>query len=231
MKFAGMFLLVAMLQFAPAYVREGDRVEQEFRNYRDRLTRYFEELRATIESEVSAAEASVLLRELENAPPPVGIYGYQMLPQIIEIPQPATPIRSFSYSWPITEGYIRTEASKLDRARRDLARVAGATRGEKLVMLSELADQYREFVKNQKTVDQYIEYNRFWQRSISESRGRYDRMTEIYRMVKSGSADTTSAIRDVLGKPQAPRYLRVRKQGANQVVLDVRVYTDIEDEA
>ena len=129
MKFAGMLALALLLQAPPAYVREGDRVEQEFRNHRDRLARYFEELRTTVESEVSAAEAAVLLRQLDNPPPHVGVYGYQMLPRIIRIPQPPTPIRSFSYSWPITQGYIRAEASKLDRARSDLARVAVAARG------------------------------------------------------------------------------------------------------
>ncbi len=108
------------------------------------------------------------MRQLEKAPPQVGIYGYRLLPRIIDIPQPPTPIRSFSYSWPITEGYIRAEGTKLDTAKSDLARVAVATRGEKLPLLTELAGRYREFVRNQGTVDQYIEYNRFWQRSIAE---------------------------------------------------------------
>jgi hypothetical protein len=231
MKFAGMLLLVALLQSSPAFVREGDRVEQEFRNHRDRLARYFEELRATVESEFSREEAAALLSQLETAPPLVGVYGYQMLPKIVEIPQPPTPIRSFSYSWPITEGYIRAEASKLERAKLDLARAAVTTRAEKLGLLTELAHRYREFVRNQKTVDQYIEYNRFWQRSISESRGRFDRMTEVYHMLKSGSPDVASAIRGVLGKPEPPRFLRVRRPSANRVVLEIRVYTDIEDEA
>jgi hypothetical protein len=230
MKLSGVLLLLALLQSSPAHVREGDRVEQEFRNHRDRLARYFDSLRPVVEKEVSPAEAEALLRQLESPPPPVGIYGYQMLPRIIHIPQPPTPIRSFSYSWPITEGYVRAEAAKLERATSDLARVAVASRGEKLSLLTELANQYRELVKNQKTIDQYIEYNRFWQRSISESRGRYDRMTEIYWMLKSGNPGTASAIRDVLGKPDAPRHIRIRRQGANHVVLHVRVYTDIEDE-
>ena len=53
-----------------------------------------------------------------------------------------------------------------------LARVSGASNG-KLGLLSELVDRYAELVRDQSTVDQYIEYNRFWQRSIAESRSRY----------------------------------------------------------
>src|SRR4030095_3899286 len=90
---------------------------------------------------------------------------------------------------------------------------------------------YRELIRNQGTVDQYIEYNRFWQRSIAEERKQYDRMTQVYLALKSGNPDTAATIREVLGKPQAPRFLRVRRVGSNRVVLQVRVYTDIEDDA
>ena len=230
MRLAAILLVTALLQGAPPYVREGARVEQQFRSYRDRLTQYFEDLRMTAQREVSAEEAATLLRQMEKAPPPIGIYGYKMLPRIVEIPQPPTPIRSISYSWPVTEGYIRGESEKLDRARSDLARVAGTPIGEKLGLLRELVDRYRESVRNQTTIDQYIEYNRFWQRTIADSRSRYDRMTEVYWMMKSGNPATAAEIRDVLGKPKAPRFIRVRRQGSNRVVLQVRVYTDIEDE-
>src|SRR4029434_9163505 len=98
MKIAGILHLVALLQGPPAYVREGDRVESQFQAYRDRLTRYFENLKTTIDREASAEEAAALLRRLEAAPPTVGVYGYQMLPRITDIPQPRTPIRTFSYS-------------------------------------------------------------------------------------------------------------------------------------
>jgi hypothetical protein len=153
-----------------------------------------------------------------------------MLPRIIDIPQPPTPIRSFSYSWPITESYIRGEDVKLDKARTDLSLAAGVTAVEKTKRFSELVAQYRELIRNQGTVDQYIEYNRFWQRSIADSRRHYDRMTQVYWALKAGNPDTSAMIRDVLGKPQAPRFIRVRRTG-NRVVLQVRLYTDIEDDA
>jgi hypothetical protein len=98
-------LSIALIQTQPAHVREGQRVELQFHGYRDRLTQFFEELRTTIQRDTSPEDAATLLRQLEKAPPAVGIYGYQMLPRIVDIPQPPTPIRSFSYSWPITESY------------------------------------------------------------------------------------------------------------------------------
>jgi hypothetical protein len=230
MRAPALLISLILLQAAPAYVREGDRVEQQFHAYRERLTGFFDNLRTTIDRELPREEGAGLLRQLEKAPPPVGVYGYNLLPRIIDIPQPPTPIRSFSYSWPITEGYIRGEDTKLDSAKADLARAAVAAPGEKQSLLAGLAARYREFVKNQGTVDQYIEYNRFWQRSIAESRDRYDRMTQVYQELKAGNPDTAATIREVLGKPQAPKFIRVRRVGSNRVTLQVRLYTDIDDD-
>jgi hypothetical protein len=230
MKTVAALLSLVLLQAQPAYVREGNRVEQQFHGYRDRLAQFFEDLRTTIRRDVSPDQATALLRQLEKAPPPVGIFGYRMLPRIVDIPQPPTPIRSFSYSWPITESYIRGEESKLDRAKSDLVRLAPVTRAGKPERLSEIVSQYRELIRNQGTVDQYIEYNRFWQRSIAEDRRQYDRMTQVYAALKSGNPDTAATIREVLGKPKAPSFIRVRA-GSNRVVLQVRLYTDIDDDA
>jgi len=229
MRTVGVLLLLGLLQGIPAYVREGNRVETQFHGYTDRLTSYFRTLRATVEREASPEEAAALLRKLETPPPKAGIYGYQMLPKIVEIPQPPTPIRTFSYSWPITEGYIKGEDGRLDRAKADLARIAMVSRAEKLPLLTELIDQYTELVRNQKTVDQYIEYNRFWQRAIEERRARFDQMTQLYHMMKTGNPDTAGTIREALGKPDAPRFIRVNRS-PNQVTLLIRIYTDIADD-
>src|SRR5689334_21393141 len=107
----------------PAYVREGDRVEQRFREQRDRLNAFFQELRATVQRELSPVEAPVLMRRLQTAPPATSVWGYAMLPRIVEIPQPPTPISTFSYSWSVTEGFVNGETSKLDDAKGILARV------------------------------------------------------------------------------------------------------------
>jgi hypothetical protein len=231
MRTAAALLSLTLLQAQAAYVREGDRVEQQFRAFREQLAQFFEELRTTIQRDVPPREAPLLLQRLEKAPPPVGVFGYNMLPRVVDIPQPPTPIRSFSYSWPITESYIRGEETRLDRAKSDLLRVAAVSQEEKPARLSNLVDQYRELIRNQGTVDQYIEYNRFWQRSIADDRRHYDRMTQVYQALKSGNPDTAATIREVLGKPKAPRFLRVRRTGSDRVVLQARIYTDIDDDA
>jgi hypothetical protein len=215
----------------PAYVREGDRVETRFREHRDRLTRFFQELRTSIERDAPPADAAALLRQLQDAPPQTNVWGYQLLPRIVDIAQPPTPISNLTYSWAVTDGYIAGETTRLDRARSDLGRVTVVSPNEKLSLLKELVPQYREMLQNQRTVDQYIQYNRFWQREIATDRPRFDRLTQVYNMMKSGNPDTADAIRKVLGKPEAPRFIQVRRQGAQAVTLLVRVYTDIEDDA
>jgi hypothetical protein len=221
----------AKSQDRPAYVREGDRVEQRFRAHRDRLTLFFQELRAAVQRDAPASEAAPLLRRLQDAPPQTNRWGYQMLPRIVEIAQPPTPIANFSYSWGVTDSYVTGETTRLDNAHADLARLTVAGANDKLPLLADLVTQYREMVKNQRTVDQYIQYNRFWQREIAEDRPRFDRLTQVYTMMKSGSPDVAEAIRGALGKPKAPRFIQVRRQGSRSVTLQVRVYTDIDDDA
>jgi len=215
---------------APAYVREGDRVEKRFREQRDRLNSFFQDLREAVQRGAPASEAPNLMRQLQTAPPPTNVWGYGTLPRIVDIAQPPTPVSTFTYSWSVTEGYVSGEGIKLDRARSDLARVAVVDPAEKLSLLGELIAQYRDLLKNQRTVDQYIQYNRFWQREIAENRSRFDKLTQVYNMMKSGNPDTADAIRKVLGKPQAPRFVRIRKDSSKSVTLQVRVYTDIDDD-
>src|SRR6185436_4683457 len=103
---------VGQVNPGPAYIREGDRVEQKFRAYRERLDGFHKTLQNMI-----ARDLPLLLPELEGAPPQPVVFGYQLLPRIVEnAPAEHKPVMSFSYSWPITEGYIDGEGIKLDRA-------------------------------------------------------------------------------------------------------------------
>lgn len=229
MKAAAALLSIALIQSQSAYVREGDRVEQQFHSYRDRLAEFFDGLGTAIRRDLPPDQATALLQQLEKAPPRIGVFGYGILPRIVDIPQPPTPIRSFSYSWPVTESYIRAEETRLDRAKADLAKAAGSDT-DRNKQFSELVNQYRDLLRNQETVDQYIDYNRFWQRTIAGDRKHYDRMTQLYWTLKDGSPDTAATIREVLGKPHAPRFIRIRRPDSKTVVLQVRLYTDIEDD-
>jgi len=213
-------LAIGQTQDIPAYVREGERVEREFRAYRDRLANFYGMLREAV-----AREAPGLLHCLQDAPPQPVVYGYQLLPRIVRDPQApeSAPVRTFSYSWPITQGYVDGESEKLRRIENEFGRVAGAD-------FSRMIEEYQTLVANQRTIDQYVQYNRFWQRAIAMDRARFDQLTRLYEMMKSGDPEIGSAVAEVLGRPETPASVRVIRS-AGGADLRVPVYTDIEDDA
>jgi hypothetical protein len=211
----------------PAYLTEGDRIEQQFREYRDRLERFFGSLR-----EVVTQQMPQLLPELRDRPPETAVYGYQILPVIIpDLPTPSEPVSTFSYSWPITAGYVNGETIKLSHAEEALAGATKASDAESQQRLPGLVREYRSLVQNQRTIDQYVQYNRFWQASIAADRQRFDRLTAIYDSIASSQQGAAAeAIIEAVGKPEPPAFIQVRKEGNNRTVLRVPLYTDIEDD-
>lgn len=201
-------------------------VEQNFRLFRDRLAAFFLVLRSTVE-EVEPE----LLAEINDPPPEPIEYGYQILPPIVAPPNSGLsgdrPPQARSYSWPITQQYVDNENERLARAE---SRLSDAARTRDLSALAELVDQYRLLVDNQKIIDQHVQYNRFWQRTVAEDRPRFDRLTELYKSMVNGDPDIVRTIREALGQPTVPSFLRVdRSRG--EVVLRLPVYTDILDGA
>jgi hypothetical protein len=218
---------VAPPQSPPAYVREGDRVEQEFRAYRDRLEKLYTSLQSTVER-----DAPALLPELREAPPQPVIYGYQLLPRIVDNSPPGSRrVTTFAYSWPITRGYISGEGIKLDRTEEEMLLASRSTGVAKSALLLSLIGSYKSLLDNQRVIDQYIQYNRLWQRTIAENRPRYDELTKVYNILQNADANTAAAIRQVLGQPLVPTAIKVVTDEANhRIVLQVPVYTDIEND-
>jgi hypothetical protein len=228
----GIVLTLAAVQnpptaIPPAYVREGDRVEQRFRAYRDRLEQFHTVLLTTIQRDIP-----LLQSELREAPPQPVVYGYQLLPRIVDNAfGEARPVTSFTYSWPITRGYIDGEGIKLDRAEAEMQLAEKATGVAKSTLILSLIGSYKSLLDNQRVIDQYIQYNRLWQRTIAENRPRYDELTKVYNLVQVADADTAAAIRQVLGQPLVPSSINVVTDNENhRVVLQVPVYTDIEND-
>ena len=209
-----------------AYVREGDRVEELFRSFRNQFDQFYRSLRSAVERETPS-----LLPELQDAPPEPVVFGYQLVPRIVDSQGAANapPITSFSYSWPITQSYIENEGVRLARAQQDL-RQLGETDGDNSAALTKLIRDYRNIVTNQGTIDQYIQYNRFWQRSIAQDRSRFDQMTRVYEVLKSGQPAAAAAVQQILGKPDVPSFVKTVRSGVDRVLLRVPLYTDIEDE-
>jgi len=214
--------------FQPAYEREGDRVEQEFRAYQEKLTAFFASVRALNEQQ----PVTMQLPRLQDAAPAPILYGYGVLPRIVEAaPAGSAPsVASFSYSWPATETYIKNEEIKLDQAKTDLAGIGGASAEARTTIIANAGRDYRTLLADQRTVDQYIQYNRPRQPSIGQDRTRFDQLPKVYELLTSDRPDISLAIRDVLGKPSVPSFIHVNRQQPARVVLQVPVYTDIEDQ-
>jgi len=153
------------------------------------------------------------------------------LPRIVDAPPPAVPpISVFSYSWPTTDGYITGENVKLGYAEESLRNIAQISAESKSSVISDLIVEYRKLVANQRTIDQYIQYNQFWQRAIAQDRPRFDQLTKVYELLKSDDPDTAQAIREVLGKPDVPSFVKFDRLQPERVVVHVPLYTDIEDD-
>jgi len=216
----------------PAYAREGDRVEQEFLTYRDRLNAFFIALRAAIEQEATSTAIALPRLQQDEAPPLSATrFGYGILPRIVDVPVAGVPpVSVFSYSWPITEGYIAGENEKLRLAEAELQVLRDAPGDEKTKHISSLVREYRNLLINHRTIDQYLQYNQFWQQSIAQDRARFDQLTKVYELMKSDASDIAKAIREVLGKPDVPSFVSVDRSLPNCVILRVPLYTDIQDD-
>jgi len=214
------------------YAREGERVEQEFRTYRDRLNAFFIALRAAIDQAATSASISLPRLQQEDAPPPSATrFGYGILPRIVDGPVAGVPpVSVFSYSWPITEGYIAGENEKLRLAEAELQVLRDASGDDKTKHISSLVREYRNLLTNHRTIDQYLQYNQFWQQSIAQDRARFDQLTKVYELMKSDAPDVARAIREVLGKPDVPSFVSVDRSLPNSVILRVPLYTDIQDD-
>jgi hypothetical protein len=230
-RIAGLLLVVWMAQTgAPSYVLRGDQVERQFRLHTEQLDEFFVLLR-----EIVTGAAPELLPELdlEDPPPEPGVYGYQLLPPIVDELDAASreSVSTFSYSWLITQRYIEGETRKLGAARSDLLELRASDGTITLNVLEESIDGYRTLVDNLETIDQYLQYNRFWQRAIAEDRSRFDRLTELYEMLASDTPDANEALGEFLGQPEVPSYVDTDRSETGRTVLRLPVYTDIGDEA
>ncbi len=203
----------------PPYIAQGNRIERQFREYHAKLNVFYRKLRLAV-----LRDAPELAGLLEEEPPKPILYGYQLLPKLFDEPADTDQnhLASRSYSWPATEKYVRGEDIKLELANIQL--------DGSLEPLEKLAGTYRELVANEKTVDQHIEYNRFWQRAVAMDRGRYDRLTEIFNMLRQNDADVNRVIREALGTPDVPSFIRVARSD-RRIRLHVPIYTDIDDDA
>src|SRR5437870_11250236 len=79
----------------PSYEREGDRVEQEFRAYQEKLSAFFTLVRGLVDQQ----PVNVQLPRLQDTAPAAVLYGYGAVPRIVDAaPAGSAPyVDSFSY--------------------------------------------------------------------------------------------------------------------------------------
>src|SRR6516162_3313812 len=124
----------------PPYEREGDRVEREFQVYQEKLSTFFGSLRGLIEQQ----PVNVQLPRLQDLSPVPVSYGLGVLPRIVDAaPAGSGPsVGSFSYSWPVTEIYVRNEEVKLEQLKQDLEKIDNVTADVRTALITNAVREY-----------------------------------------------------------------------------------------
>jgi hypothetical protein len=190
----------------PDYLRRGDEVESRYRVYTTRLEKAYSALKSALRR-----ESPDLYAKLTPPPPRPVEYGYQILPRLIPDPpvsKSKQPPRaaSTSYSWPKTEQYIEWEFPKIEEMEEKLHILPKLSPAERRPVLEHMMKDYLVMDENQKLIDSHLQYNRFWQRAISEDKPRFDRLTELH-----DAAARRQAISDALElSPPGPEFVAER---------------------
>ena len=162
----------------PAYIQQGNQVQEHNQTYSKQLTGYYESLAIALRD--SAPELLSLL----EAPKPTQ-HGYQILPTIVSdvTPREHLRARSMGYSWPWTDRLIDRESREIMRSAAELQRVKGLNSSRSRAILERLALDYRRRRERQSNIDAHVQYNRFWQAAIAADRASYDRAMALHNEV------------------------------------------------
>lgn len=162
----------------PAYIQQGNQVQEHNQTYSKQLTGYYESLAIALRD--SAPELLSLL----EAPKPTQ-HGYQILPAIVSdvTPREHLRARSMGYSWPWTDRLIDRESREIMRSAAELQRAKGLNSSRSRAILERLALDYRRRRERQSNIDAHVQYNRFWQAAIAADRASYDRAMALHNEV------------------------------------------------
>jgi hypothetical protein len=215
---------------AAPYVTRGDQVDKRNREFVARLDRDHAELKRLIE-----LRAPALLPKLNPEPPKPAEFGYGLLPKILDSDYEqarkeadAPNQNGFStptYSWPRADVHydsIIKDAEKLEK-RLKLARLTSAA--EISAFLDSLIREYSGVEGGQRLGERIIQYNRTWQEMISKEIPRWDQLAKQYDDLLAGRRKWEEFAQAPIGRD----FFRVRHPKPGLSVLEVPMYTDIED--
>ena len=236
---------------APPYVQRGEDVQAIYTAFVDRLQRFYVRLRRAVER-----EAPELAPRLDEKPPAPLAYGYQRLPKLLPGRAESSPSRprSISFGWPRTQRIIDGQVARLAEAERVLDAVVPSAGTAPRAPLEGLIADYELLKRNQRTSEQHLNHNRFWQREVANNPSRFARLTQLHdavvereRLLAEAADDQASAearpaaiaraevLREQIQrgrpKPALPAYVRVTEPAPGNHVVHVPLYTDITDQA
>ncbi len=188
------------------YAVRGRRVEEAYRRYVADLNAFREKL----VDELKRASMDVE-KELEEQRAPVP-YGYQILPKIVpdgSRPEKQSALVPDSFSWTRTERFISGEQTKIVSAAQ--------------LEVREKVSRYRDFIRNQKLIDEHLQYNWFWQKAIEDDKPRFDRQTATLDAILQGKRDVGRSA------PRVPSFIRIVPTEPHSWLVHIPVYSDITD--
>lgn len=167
----------------PPFQKRGDEVEASYHAYTARLAKDHGLILTTLGKEAPRL-AKKLIRE---APQPVPV-GYQILPKLTGDDPQIMAMRftgpvAVSYSWGKTQAYINWETSKVEELEEKLNILPKLESKDREPVLAKIVEDFVGLEGDQKTVDEHLQYNRFWQKAVAEDRPRFDRLTILHDMV------------------------------------------------
>ncbi len=194
---------VAAAPVKPPYILRGDEVEKKYEAYTRQLAHGYGVLKKYLKE-----QAPDLYKKLSPEPPKPVPYGYQLLPLLTrdapfaerrDVPH-AT---STPYTWGRTALFIDWEIPKLEELEEQLNGAQKVAPKDRRSIYERWAKEYPELENNQRLVDNHVQYNRFWQRTIAEDRPRFDRLTLLHDMVLQ-----RQALLDAMNSKTEPEFRR-----------------------
>jgi hypothetical protein len=230
----------------PAYVSRGDEVEKRYKAHRENLEGFFKRFGAVLDTAAPELKKKIL--------PPADVpYGYGILPAINPDP-PATKqtrIRLSPFSWRRTDSVITRERDSLVLLETRLERVPSLAPNDRHAEYAAIADEYRKLGNGQRFIANLVQYNRLWQSEITRRSSVYQqeklrqdaaiKRQELLDSIAHGkksnatmkkSLDSVTAIVDeAIRKSVTPSYITVSHPDAHRWIVNVPMYTDIDDAA
>ncbi len=241
-----LFSLTVIAQDLPPYLKTGKKVEQNYNQYTTRLNENYTKLKQLLKK-----EAPHLLRGLIPSPPKPVIFGYQILPKIIpdlNKPPQAASITSTTYSWPKTLHFIDLEIPKLEELEEKLKILPQLNQKARVSIYKQMVKDFLVLEKNQKVIDNHIQYNFFWQKAVTEDKPRFDELTKLHNLIiereeirknlkKRVSEDlasqenelTKTISESIYGKATKSPFIKIHHPKLTLWIFEVPFYTDIED--